>query len=133
MGWGCTDPTYKEWKLCICLPVMPDWIILHGSYLQGMETKSTPTPALTSSAARILPTRNGNGALWIPKIVGLYFSTDPTYKEWKLHGDVIQRHVTMDGHGSYLQGMETVGLLKNDDFRLVCTDPTYKEWKHGEL
>ena len=57
---GCTDPTYKEWKLpqllgvmLVCLPgtdptykewkrvtsaiaLVNSW--LHGSYLQGMET-----------------------------------------------------------------------------------------------
>ena len=56
---SCTDPTYKEWKLCV-----RDFSIAlsnqHGSYLQGMETPLRPDTVLSETLARILPTRNGN-------------------------------------------------------------------------
>ena len=34
---GRTDPTYKEWKLIIELFSVVA-VVVHGSYLQGMET-----------------------------------------------------------------------------------------------
>ena len=32
-------------------------------------------------------------------------------------------------HGSYLQGMETSGVLHVSLLKKIHTDPTYKEWK----
>ncbi len=55
----CTDPTYKEWKPLISM-YMSGRNLMHGSYLQGMETEIV---------------RNER--------VFLYYGTDPTYKEWK--------------------------------------------------
>ena len=55
-----TDPTYKEWKPRQAPQLSVLWL-LHGSYLQGMET-------LLKFMAQVERLRR----------------TDPTYKEWKL-------------------------------------------------
>ena len=34
-----TDPTYKEWKLLFQQDILSNLLSIHGSYLQGMETK----------------------------------------------------------------------------------------------
>ena len=78
------------------------------------------------------------------------YHTDPTYKEWKPYGSR-KRLKCFSGHGSYLQGMETILQRHNQQlplkhgsylqgmetantatiFWMVTshTDPTYKEWK----
>ena len=59
--------------------------LLHGSYLQGMETDFLfHAGAKSWKIARILPTRNGNSFLCF-----------------------IPENILVEEHGSYLQGMET--------------------------
>ena len=54
-----TDPTYKEWKQFSPSEAKP-YCLMHGSYLQGMETIIAVIGRDSYNAARILPTRNGN-------------------------------------------------------------------------
>ena len=79
---------------------------LHGSYLQGMETKRMLKDGIT---------RNKHGSYLQgmethtrkPASNNRAACTDPTYKEWKLgQGDDLTDFVALEG-----------------------TDPTYKEWK----
>ena len=80
---------------------------LHGSYLQGMETINFEDSLVSLYNARILPTRNGNHQ-WRYRLKHLHpISTDPTYKEWK--------PTNLKPLLSFCWG----------------TDPTYKEWKLG--
>ena len=44
--------------------------------------------------------------------------------------DSLQGIFQLQGHGSYLQGMETFPFI-NTAFQLHSTDPTYKEWKQS--
>ena len=78
---------------------------MHGSYLQGMETKRYhPAPHIQSR--RTDPTYKE----WKRSCEALggrvALRTDPTYKEWK-PGDGLVAGFTGSSHGSYLQGMET--------------------------
>ena len=56
----------------------------HGSYLQGMETRTAFLSTFTFPAG-----------------------TDPTYKEWKHIEFQLNHQEWVEEHGSYLQGMET--------------------------
>ena len=70
-----------------------------------METALINSNRALPFRARILPTRNGN-SMTILLALMVFIGTDPTYKEWKPGvGDHQHRHP--NGHGSYLQGMET--------------------------
>ncbi len=102
---------------------------MHGSYLQGMETKCnksrSPSCALRTDPTykewkliaiimRLImappctdPTYKEWKRLLGFVIVPANMSTDPTYKEWKPAPASEWPH-TDGGHGSYLQGMETV-------------------------
>ena len=140
--WGCTDPTYKEWK--------------RKKRGQLFEQKVK---------ARILPTRNGNIAGRVTRIcvdcARILPNMGKTYVTGIRHGSYLQGMETYSRmswtgrlswqHGSYLQGMETLarkeeekemrivhgsylqGMETRDYFRELFkeggTDPTYKEWK----
>ena len=77
--------------------------MLHGSYLQGMETK-------------------GLNALGIRS-----FSTDPTYKEWKLWA-LLQENVEQRRTDPTYKEWKPLELVLHYPAPLR-TDPTYKEWK----
>ena len=72
-----------------------------------METMRNNRSAPVCVIARILPTRNGNYAAPSEYCGG----------------------VKLSGHGSYLQGMETVICSASVLALSLRTDPTYKEWK----
>ncbi len=82
-------------------------VIMHGSYLQGMET--------------------WNLAQFTFNLLG----TDPTYKEWKPLS-IFDDSFKIILHGSYLQGMETEEDVRLEFAKRDRTDPTYKEWKRGQ-
>ena len=121
-----TDPTYKEWKPLSGLYRWQPIRWMHGSYLQGMETK--------------LPLNHQNS----------HFGTDPTYKEWKLyrlhlrHKSVVARILpTRNGNKSANKRASEFSKARilptrngnSASWRGVSyltkqgTDPTYKEWK----
>ena len=77
----CTDPTYKEWK------------------------RITRNAISTLSAARILPTRNGNVMVSEPSEVFITARILPTRNGNGKRVTSTSSRNTM--HGSYLQGMET--------------------------
>ena len=126
--WRSTDPTYKEWKHSRRIGYSPKFGIVHGSYLQGMETceglKNLFRVRGHGSYLQGMETRVRAPA---SPLRGL--RTDPTYKEWKPVQCFTQAAPTVPArilptrngnvdfmgypddqfrtHGSYLQGMET--------------------------
>ena len=100
-----TDPTYKEWKQTDEQGQYIE-VMAHGSYLQGMETRRSPS-CVYWFAESTDPTykewKHATRTLSNPQKV---LCTDPTYKEWK-HISMASRISSTQKHGSYLQGMET--------------------------
>ena len=105
-----TDPTYKEWKLIKkvgCKEYKSCTVGTDPTYKEWKRNQEEYATMLLSC-------------------------TDPTYKEWKPHQYTGAFCLGSCKHGSYLQGMETAGLLTLY-WHHRCTDPTYKEWKLGVL
>ena len=120
-----TDPTYKEWKHD---KEADDyrWQVMHGSYLQGMETIQPRNKLYVKTCTD--PTYKE----WKPHLhcttLHSNSSTDPTYKEWKQHTTTSPSKPTACTDPTYKEWKLFERVIPA--LQLPCTDPTYKEWKH---
>ena len=104
---ACTDPTYKEWKPRLAMRCLV-MSMLHGSYLQGMETRKP------------IRHRRPNRC------------TDPTYKEWKLPPFLIL-HTTIGGTDPTYKEWKPAKYISNTNSAMARILPTRNGNKGGAL